>query len=92
MRGEISVSWKYVAGHLTVNTTLPPGVRGTVVMACVASVVYEAGQAIWPVDKSEPRQVEGMDGIRLVPSRDRSQQLVAVSIQGGSYTFDAACL
>ena len=92
MRGEISVSWKYVAGHLTVNTTLPPGVRGTVVMACVASMVYEAGQAIWPVDRSKPYQVEGLDGIRLVPSRDRSEQLVAVSVRGGAYAFDAECV
>jgi hypothetical protein len=92
MRGDILVSWKYTAGRLTVNTTLPPGVRATVVMACMASVVCEGGQAIWPVDRNEPYQAEGMDGIRLVPSRDRSEQLVAVSVRGGAYAFDAECV
>jgi hypothetical protein len=94
MRGEISVSWKYDAGRLTLNTTLPPGVRGTVVMGCTAAVVYEAGQTIWPVDRAEAAHVvvEGIDDIRLVPSRDRTEQLVAVSVRGGAYAFDAECL
>lgn len=92
MRGEISVSWKYDAGRLALNATLPPGVRGTVVMTCAAAVVYEAGQTIWPVDRLEAVRVEGLDDIWLVPSRDRTEELVAVSVRGGSYAFDAECL
>eukprot|EP01044_Picomonas_judraskeda_P000115 COSAG03_NODE_5_length_26473_cov_42.749526_12_plen_153_part_00 len=92
MRGEIVVSWKYAGSRLTLNATLPPGVRGTVMMTCAASVVYEAGQAIWPVDRREVDQVEGVEGIRLVLNRDRSEQHVAVSVRGGAYAFDAECV
>ena len=92
IRGEILVSWKYDAGHLTLNTTLPPGIRGTVVMSCAATAVYEAGQRIWPFDGLDAVQVEGLDGVQLMPSRDRNEQLVAVSVRGGAYAFDAKCL